>query len=117
MTQPQSLSLPSVYEGTTWEGIGSVTLQRPAGTPLPLEGAHLKMIYRRAGERRVRLSLSTGAGIQITDPAAGVFQVPARILDLPAGTYYWEIIVTFSSGEVVPLFVGTQEITRIGSAS
>ena len=117
MTQPQTLQLDAVYEGTTWEGINSVTLEMPAGTPLNLTGAQLRMVYRRVGEHVERLAMTIGAGIQITNPAGGVFRVPPQVLPLPVGLYYWEIVVTLSTGVIIPIFAGTQEITRIGSAS
>lgn len=117
MTQPQTLTLGAVYEGTTWEGINQVTLQQPAGTPIDLTGAQLRMVYRRVGENLERLKLVVGAGIQLTNPAGGVFQVMPQILPLTAGTYYWEIILTQANGTIIPLFAGTQEITRLGRAS
>ena len=117
MTQPQTLTLGAVYEGTTWEGINSVTLQRPAGTPLNLTDAQLRMVYRRVGENLERLNLVVGAGIQITNAASGVFRVIPQILPLTAGSYYWEIIFTQANGTIIPLFAGTQEITRLGRAS
>ncbi len=117
MTQPQTLQLDAVYEGTTWEGINSVTLEMPEGTPLDLTGAQLRMVYRRVGERAERLTMAVGSGIQITNAAGGVFRVLQQVLPLPAGLYHWEIIITLSTGLIVPIFAGTQEITRIGIAS
>jgi hypothetical protein len=117
MTQPQILTLSAVYEGTTWEGINSVTLEQPAGTPLNLTNAQLRMIWRRVGENLERLNLVVGAGIQNTNAAGGVFRVIPQILPLTAGSYYWEIILTQANGSIIPLFAGTQEITRLGRAS
>lgn len=118
MTQPQILTLSAVYEGTTWEGINSVTLvEQPAGTALNLTNAQLRMVYRRVGENLERLNLVVGAGIQITNAASGVFRVIPQILPLTAGSYYWEIILTQANGTIIPLFAGTQEITRLGRAS
>lgn len=117
MTQPQTLSLSAIYEGTTWEGINSVTLEQPAGTPLDLTSAQLRMVYRRLGEDPESLALAVGAGIEITDAEAGVFRVSPQVLPLKAGHYYWEIFLTQASGTIVPLFAGTQEITRVGKAS
>ena len=117
MTQPQILDLPAVYEGTTWEGINSVTLEQPVGTPLNLTGAQLRMVYWRVGENLERLNLFVNAGIQITNAAGGVFRVLPQILPLTVGSYYWEIILTQASGTTIPLFAGTQEINRLGRAS
>jgi hypothetical protein len=64
-----------------------------------------------------RLLLTIGEGIQILNAALGVFKIPPRILPLTTGTYYWDLLVTLASGEVLPLLVGTLEITRIGLPS
>ena len=117
MTQPQILNLPAVYEGTTWEGISSITIQRPAGSPLSLVGAQLTMTWRRVGERTERLRLSVGAGIQITNPSGGVCKIQSQILPLAAGSYNWEIIVILADGVTLPVFAGTQSINRIGVMS
>ena len=117
MTQPQTLTLGAVYEGTTWEGINSVTLQQSAGSSLNLTGAQLRMVYRRVGENLERLKLVVGDGIELINAAGGVFRVMPQILPLTAGTYYWEIILTQANGTSIPLFAGVQEITRIGRAS
>ena len=117
MTQPQILDLPAVYEGTTWEGINSVSLQQPVGTLLPLTDAQLRMVYWRVGENLERLNLVVGAGIQVTNAAGGVFKVLPQILPLTAGFYYWHIILTQANGTTIPLFAGTQEITRLGRPS
>ena len=117
MTQPQILTLSAIYEGTTWEGINSITLERPAGTPLNLTNAQPRMVYRRVGENLERLRLVVGAGIVITNAAGGIFRVNPQILPLTAGNYYWEIILAEANGTIIPLFAGTQEITRVGRAS
>ena len=117
MTQPQTIPLGAVYEGTTWEGINSVTLQLPLGTSLNLTNAQLRMVYRRVGENQERLNLVVGAGIQITNALNGVFRVIPQVLPLTAGRYYWEIFLTQADGTIIPLFAGIQEITRLGRAS
>lgn len=115
MTQPQTISLPAVYEGTTWEGISSITLTNTTlNAPVNLTGAEISMVYRRVGERRERLALQVGSGIQVTQAIAGIFKVLPQILPLPVGTYYWEIKTKLANGEIYPPLAGTQEITRIG---
>ena len=117
MTQPQTITLGATYEGTTWSGINRIELDLPGGGPLSLTGAALRMIYRRVGERQERLVLAIGSGIEIEDAAAGWAKVPPQVLPLTAGTYYWEIILTKADGVILPLVVGTHEITRLGIPS
>jgi hypothetical protein len=118
VTQPQTLPLGAVYENTTWEGITSIQLKDAAtNEPLSLANAEVNMIYRRVGERRERLRLAVGAGIEITGPAIGKFKVLPQILPLTPGIYYWELLVRLSTGLKVAIFTGTQEINRIGVPS
>ncbi len=114
MTQPQTIDLPAVYVGTTWEGINSIELDQPNGDPLDLTNAQLSMTYRRVGGFQNELVLGIGSGIALTNAAAGIARVNSQVLPLTPGTFYWEMILTHPTLGVVPLFVGTQEITRIG---
>jgi hypothetical protein len=117
VTQPQTIHLPAVYVGTTWEGINSIGLDQPNGQAFNLTGAALRMVYRRVGEQQERLVLTVGSGITITNAAEGRARVDEQILPLTPGTYYWELLVTQANGVVLPVFAGTQEITRIGVSS
>lgn len=118
MTLPQPLSLSAVYEGTTWEGITSIQLKDVAtNEPLSLANAEVNMIYRRVGERIERLNLAVGSGIEITGPLIGKFKILPQVLPLPAGLYYWEIVVKLSTGLRVAIFADTQEIVRLGVPS
>ena len=114
MSQPQTVDLPAIYEGTTWEGINSIELDLPGGAPLSLVDAALSLTFRRVGERQVRHELEIGSGIVVTDAALGLAQVPAQLLPLPAGRYYYEMILTQADGVVRALFIGVLEITKVG---
>jgi hypothetical protein len=114
MSQPPTIELSSVYEGTTWEGINTLELDLQGGDPLVLTGSALQMVFRRLGERQSRLVLEIGSGIEIVDAEAGLARVPPQVLPLTAGRHYFEIILTQASGVVLPLLVGTIEITRVG---
>lgn len=115
MTLPQTIALPAVYEGTTWEGIGSITLTNTTlNAPVNLSGAEISMVYRRVGERLERLTLQVGSGIQVTQANAGLFKVLPQILPLPVGLYYWEIKTKLADSAVYAFLSGTQEITRLG---
>lgn len=110
--------LPAVYEGSTWEGINLITLRnRQTNRPLNLKNAAVDMVYRRVGEKTQRLSLGVGAGITIVSDVEGKLRVEPQILPLPAGPYYYEIIVQLAAGSKLPILAGTQEITRLGVPS
>lgn len=114
MTQPQPLTIAPTYEGTTWGGIIQIDLDLTGGAPFDLTGAALRMIYRRMGERVERVVLSLGAGIEMINASLGQFRVPPQVLPLEAGVYYWELIMTKADGIILPLLIGTHEITRHG---
>jgi hypothetical protein len=111
---PQTVDLPAIYEGTTWEGISSIEIDLPGGAPLNLTNAQLQMTFRRVGERAIRHTLSIGSGIVVTDAAEGLAQIPAQLLPLAAGRYYYETILTQSDGVVLALFIGVLEIAKVG---
>lgn len=110
--------LPAVYEGSTWEGINLITLRnRQTNRPINLRNAAVDMVYRRVGEKTQRLSLALGAGITIVSDVEGKLRVEPQILPLPAGPYYYEIIVQLAAGSKLPILAGTQEITKLGVPS
>ena len=115
MTLPQTITLSSVYEGTTWEGIGQIIFRNSTTQqPINLENAQITMAWRRAGERATRLALTVGNGVQIINGPGGIFQIIPQVLALAAGLYYWEITVRLETGIVYAILIGTQEIVRVG---
>lgn len=115
---PPGFMLPAVYEGSTWEGIKLIKLiDRQTNLPINLAGAVVDMTYRRVGEKTQQLSLGLGAGITLVSAAEGEVRVEPQILPLPAGDYYYELIVQLAAGIKLPILVGTQEITRLGVPS
>ena len=97
--------------GDTWDGLAlTYTLD---GQPIDLSGASIRLHLRRsANDGRVALSLSTdNSGILITDAAAGQFQMPAQIIDLPPHTYVHDLEITLSNGIRKTRMAGTWKIT------
>ena len=115
---PAGFMLPAVYEGSTWEGINLITLtNRQTNRPINLKNAAANLLYRRVGEKAQRLNIGLGAGVTIVSEAEGKLRVEPQILPLPAGPYYFELIVQLAAGSVLPILAGTQEITRLGVAT
>ena len=107
-----SYTMPPALRGDTWSGITSITLQT-SGVPISLSAASIKMQLREDIDSPVALELSTANKlITITSPpSSGVFQIPPQIINIPFGTYNYDIQVTFPTGIVTTYITGTWQIT------
>ena len=106
-----SYIMPSALRGDTWPGISSITITI-SGTPVSLSAASIKMQLREDLDSPVALELSTNNNlIVITNPLSGVFQIPPQIIDIPFGTYNYDIQVTFPNGVITTYITGTWQIT------
>ena len=106
-----SYTMPPALRGDTWSGITSITITN-SGVPISLSGALIKMQLREDLDSPVALELSTANGlITITNPLSGVFSIPPQIINIPFGTYNYDIQVTFPTGIVTTYITGTWQIT------
>ena len=101
--------------GDLWPGLSSVVI-RVDGTPLDLTGAVVQMQFKRFVTDAVAALPLTSAGeapgILIDEDAeAGRFSIPARIVGLLPGRYFWDIQVT-AGGLPVTYAAGTWQITQ-----
>ena len=106
-----SYTIPPALRGDTWPGITSISITI-SGVPVSLSGANIKMQLREDIDSPVALELSTSnSGIVITNPLGGTFQIPPQIINIPFGTYNYDIQVTFPSGTVTTYIAGIWQIT------
>jgi hypothetical protein len=103
--------ITSHIAGDTWDGLGTITFLR-GGSALNLTNASLEMDLRLSFDSPSVLTLSTAnSGIIIRTPAlSGVVQIPQRIVDVPPGTYKYDLKLTLSSGEVKTYLGGSWPI-------
>lgn len=103
--------------GDLWGGLAEVSI-RVDGVPLDLEGAVVKMHFKRfVTDQAAALELSSAGeapGI-VFGEEPGVFQVPERVVALRPGRYFWDIQVTTGAGPVT-YASGTWQITPDVSA-
>ena len=103
--------MPPALRGDTWPGITYLTITNIC-VPISLSGALIKMQLREDLDAPVALELSTANGlITITNPLSGVFSIPPQIINIPFGTYNYDIQVTFPTGIVTTYIAGTWQIT------
>ena len=104
-------TIPPQLRGDTWPGIASISIST-SGVPVNLSAASIKMQLREDVDSPVVLELSTDNGlIVITNPLSGIFQIPPTIINIPFGTYNYDIQVTFPIGVVTTYIAGTWQIT------
>jgi hypothetical protein len=67
-----------------------------------LTGAVIEMQLRKEAGQPVALNLTSvgNAGITITEPTNGIFQINEQIIDIPAREYRYDIKITLANGEV-----------------
>jgi hypothetical protein len=58
----------------------------------------------------LELSNELDGGITVVDAPNGIFTIDSRIVDLPVGTYKYDIQFTFPSGVVKTYVAGTMTI-------
>ena len=87
------------------------------GSPIDLTGATIRMMLRLVKTQvSPDLSLSTpSSGITITDAVNGEFEIDEQIISIDAGSYFYDLEVEESSGEVNTVmggnFIVQQDVT------
>ena len=100
----------SVKQGTTFNGARfTVTLN---DSPVDLTGASIQASFRKDQKTPAAMRLSVGAGLTISDAAAGQFWIDAQEFLASPGTYKYEIEITLASGVIKSWIRGTAIITE-----
>jgi hypothetical protein len=81
------------------------------GEPVDLTGATITMKFKRQGQSTISLTLTTVAGITITNAVDGLFRVDAMICPLTSGTYNYDVEVTFENNVVETWIEGAVTVT------
>jgi hypothetical protein len=103
--------IPTAKRGDTWDGINSICIS-VNGIPANLTGASIKADFRQKVDTPTVLTLSTNnGGIVITNPTGGLIQFPPKKIEIPFGTYIYDLQVTYPNGVVKTYFSGTWTIT------
>jgi hypothetical protein len=102
-------NIPCHRRGDTWGGIASITI-RVNGVPVNLTGSSIKMEFRRSIDSPVMLTFSTSDNtIQLLSQSS--IRVMPRKIEIPFGTYLYDLQVTYPTGVVRTFVSGEWEIT------
>lgn len=80
-----------------------------------LTGSVIEMQLRKEAGQPVALNLTSvgDAGITITEPTNGIFQINEQVIDIPAREYRYDIKITFADGEVRTWISGKFNIVNV----
>ena len=106
-------TIPAHYKGDHWNGIASISLILE-GVILDLTQAKIRMQVRRSdtSDFTVLDLTSTEGGIVIVDEPGGEFQITSRNLDIPSGSYVYDIEVITADSKVRTVLRGTWKINQ-----
>jgi hypothetical protein len=90
--------IPPHRRGDTWDGINSIAISVNS-VPVVLSGASIKMDFRQGIDTPVVMTFSTETStIQILN--GNTIRIPARKIEVPFGTYQYDLQVTYQTGIV-----------------
>lgn len=92
-------NIADAVENTTFVGVQfTVTVNASA---LDLTGAEIRMNVKRKGKPNAQnYELKTGSGLTITNAANGVFTLDEQIINIPAGSWKYDITFYLLDGSV-----------------
>ena len=113
MAKPGVVKLNDHYKGDTFNGIQYTLLNSSDSSPIDLTGVSIKTQFRTTSKKgSVILEITSGSGITISDAVNGVFSFDSLIIDWSAGTYYYDVEITFSPEVIKSYIEGTIEILQ-----
>jgi hypothetical protein len=102
-------NIPGHRRGDTWDGIPSIGI-RINGIPAVLSGSLISMDFKEDYDSPVVLTLSTANSSILIQSSLSSINIPARIIDLPAATYKYELQVIYHDSVVKTYMGGTWAI-------
>jgi hypothetical protein len=90
--------IPPHRRGDTWDGINSISIS-VNNVPISLSGASIAMDFRQGIDTPVIMRFTTENNtIQILN--ANTIRIPSRKIEVPFGTYQYDLQVTYPTGVV-----------------
>ena len=98
-------TIPAHKRGDTWDGLSSVSVSTS------LSGATISMELKQTPSSPTALKFSTTDSTITIHPSLTAFSIPARIINIPPASYFYDIQINFPSGVVKTHMGGKWEIT------
>lgn len=99
--KPERFDFPDHTKGTTFDFDGPITYKYRNDTPIDLTGSRIDLWFRKKdAEGFPVLKWSTSDNtLTFIDTPNGIFDIPKSKVSIPAGIYYYDILLTLPSGE------------------
>lgn len=115
---PTTYKINDQYKGDTFNGVTFTLKEGAEKTPIDLTGATILSQFRTKEVTGViQQTFSIGSGITVTNATGGVFKIDSFILDWNTGTFFYDIQITFSNGDIRTYVKGTlnviQDVTNV----
>lgn len=88
-----TFNIPRHRRGDTWMGFNKIAITVDS-IPINLSGCDIKIEFREDYDAPVALSLSTTTSTILIQPGLSSITVPPLIVDIPPGTYKYDLQVT-----------------------
>ena len=86
---------------------------KDTGNPITIVGATIELDFRfRCSTGSIIKETSIGSGITVVDAANGRFDLDKFLLDWEVGTYFYGVVITFSSGDIDENLQGTVKVLQ-----
>jgi len=106
-----SYNLPTIIKGDTFKDLQFTITVNAA--PLDLTGYTIECKFRKSSKTgTIAKSIDTTSGITLTTPASGIFKIDAFTCDFTAGTYYYDIEFTSTTGVINTYVSGQMKIEQ-----
>jgi hypothetical protein len=105
-----TFNIPSHISGDTWLGLSSLSAIDLDNNPIDLTDSLIEMKVKLFIDSPSVLYFTNNNYITIDDASTGVFSISSQIIDIPVGTYHYDIKVTESNGKITTCQGGTWHI-------
>lgn len=113
MGKPAFIKIDDQYKGDTYDGVQFTILNTEDSSPVDLTGVVIKVQFRFGTKvGAIEKQIVTGDGITLSDPENGVFSINPFIIDWQAGSYYYDVEMTFQNGNVRTYIEGTIKVIQ-----
>ena len=102
-------TIPAHRRGDTWDGLSSIGVEIN-GAPASLTGATITMELKQTPSSPTALKFSTIDSTITILPSLTAFSIPARIINVPPASYFYDIQINFPSGIIKTYMGGKWEI-------